>query len=300
MYLYAHKKSTIYKGFSLAIAAAILWGVSGTLAQFLFQKREINVEWLITVRMLLSGICLLSFAKTSERAPIFKIWKTKNDRLQLLAFSIFGMLAVQYTYFAAIKHSNAATATVLQYAGPIIIAIYLAFKHKRLPSLLELFAIILAIIGTFLLVTNGNINTLAISNTALFFGLGSAVALAIYTLMPITLLSKHKSSVVIGWSLLCGGIAFSFMKAPWDIQGVWDTKTYLFTALIILFGTVFPFYFYLTSVKLIGGQKASLLASAEPLSATFLAVSWLHVPFSLWDWIGTFCIIATVFILSKK
>ncbi|WP_317166828.1 DMT family transporter [Sphingobacterium sp. B16(2022)] len=290
----------MYKGFSLAIAAAILWGVSGTLAQFLFQKREINVEWLITVRMLLSGICLLSFAKTSERAPIFKIWKTKNDRLQLLAFSIFGMLAVQYTYFAAIKHSNAATATVLQYAGPIIIAIYLAFKHKRLPSLLELFAIILAIIGTFLLVTNGNINTLAISNTALFFGLGSAVALAIYTLMPITLLSKHKSSVVIGWSLLCGGIAFSFMKAPWDIQGVWDTKTYLFTALIILFGTVFPFYFYLTSVKLIGGQKASLLASAEPLSATFLAVSWLHVPFSLWDWIGTFCIIATVFILSKK
>jgi len=294
------KKSTIYKGFSLAIAAAILWGVSGTLAQFLFQKREINVEWLITVRMLLSGICLLSFAKTSERAPIFKIWKTKNDRLQLLAFSIFGMLAVQYTYFAAIKHSNAATATVLQYAGPIIIAIYLAFKHKRLPSLLELFAIILAIIGTFLLVTNGNINTLAISNTALFFGLASAVALAIYTLMPMILLSKHKSSVVIGWSLLCGGIAFSFMKAPWDIQGVWDTKTYLFTALIILFGTVFPFYFYLTSVKLIGGQKASLLASAEPLSATLLAVSWLHVPFSLWDWIGTFCIIATVFILSKK
>lgn len=294
------KKSTIYKGFSLAIAAAILWGVSGTLAQFLFQKREISVEWLITVRMLLSGICLLSFAKTSERAPIFKIWKTKNDSLQLLAFSIFGMLAVQYTYFAAIKHSNAATATVLQYAGPIIIAIYLAFKHKRLPSLLELFAIILAIIGTFLLVTNGNINTLAISNTALFFGLASAVALAIYTLMPMTLLSKHKSSVVIGWSLLCGGIAFSFMKAPWDIQGVWDTKTYLFTALIILFGTVFPFYFYLTSVKLIGGQKASLLASAEPLSATLLAVSWLHVPFSLWDWIGTFSIIATVFMLSKK
>ncbi|MCS3554461.1 MULTISPECIES: DMT family transporter [unclassified Sphingobacterium] len=294
------KKSTIYKGFSLAIAAAILWGVSGTLAQFLFQKREINVEWLITVRMLLSGICLLSFAKTSERAPIFKIWKTKNDRLQLLAFSIFGMLAVQYTYFAAIKHSNAATATVLQYAGPIIMAIYLACKYKRLPSLLELFAIILAIVGTFLLVTNGNINTLAISNTALFFGLASAVALAIYTLMPAELLSKHKSSVVIGWSLLCGGIAFSFMKAPWDIQGVWDTKTYLFTALIILLGTVFPFYFYLTAVTLIGGQKASLLASAEPLSATLLAVSWLHIPFSLWDWIGTFCIISTVFLLSKK
>lgn len=293
-------KSTIYKGISLAIAAAILWGVSGTLAQFLFQERSINVEWLISIRMLLSGICLLTFAKSKERSPIFEIWKTKNDSLQLIAFSILGMLAVQYTYLAAIKHSNAATATVLQYAGPILITIYLSCKHKRVPNPIELFAIILAIVGTFLLVTNGNINTLVISSSALFFGLASAVALAIYTLMPSELLSKHKSSVVIGWSLLCGGIIFSFIKAPWDIQGVWDTKTYLFTAIIILFGTVFPFYFYLTAVKLIGGQKASLLASAEPLSATLLAVSWLHVPFSSWDWIGTFCIISTVFLLSKK
>lgn len=45
------------------------------------------------------------------------------------------MLMVQYTYFAAIKHSNAATATVLQYAGPVIIAIYLAIKNKKSPDL---------------------------------------------------------------------------------------------------------------------------------------------------------------------
>ncbi|WP_158500299.1 hypothetical protein [Sphingobacterium sp. ML3W] len=40
----------------------------------------------------------------------------------------------------------------------------------------------------------------------------------------------------------------------------------------------FSFYFYLTPVKLIGGHKAYLLASAEPLSATLMAVFSLHVP----------------------
>ncbi|WP_370900138.1 EamA family transporter [Chryseobacterium gossypii] len=142
--------------------------------------------------------------------------------MQLVTFSITGMLAVQYTYFAAIKHSNAATATVLQYAGPVFIAIYLAFRNKKLPLFLEVIAIILAVAGTFLLVTHGNIGSLSISPTALFFGIASAITLAIYTLQPVKLLSKYKSSVVIGWGMFCGGVVFSFVKAPWAIEGIWD------------------------------------------------------------------------------
>src|SRR5690554_6881412 len=114
--------SQIIKGFVLAVVAAILWGVSGTFAQFLFQQREINVEWLITVRLLVSGSILLLFAKFGEKGDLWSIWENKKDAVQLVVFSITGMLAVQYTYFAAINHSNAATATVLQYAGPVLIA----------------------------------------------------------------------------------------------------------------------------------------------------------------------------------
>ncbi|ASW73460.1 transporter [Chryseobacterium piperi] len=288
-----------FKGFFLAVLAALLWGVSGTFGQFLFQQRGINIEWMITVRMLVSGICLLLFARFGEKLDLFEIWKNKKDAIQLAVFSITGMLAVQYTYFAAIKYSNAATATVLQYAGPVVIAIYLACKNKKVPILLELLAIILAVLGTFLLVTHGDIDQLSISGTALFFGLASAVALAIYTLQPVRLLSKYKSSVVIGWGMFCGGFAFSFVKAPWDVEGVWDIQTYWYTAFIVIFGTLTAFYAYLTAVQIIGGQKTSLLASAEPLSATILAVLWLHVSFSTIDWLGSLLIVSTVFLLSR-
>ncbi|WP_427873441.1 DMT family transporter [Flavobacterium sp. MMS24-S5] len=291
---------SIFKGFLLAIIAAIFWGISGTFGQFLFQERRINVEWLITVRMLVSGIILLFYSKISEKTALFEIWKSKKDAFQLLLFSIAGMLSVQYTYFAAIKHSNAATATILQFCGPIIIAVYLALKFKKLPKAKETLAIILAVTGTVLLVTHGNLNKLAISGTALFFGLSSAVALAIYTLQPAKLLHKYKPSVVIGWGMFCGGFAFSFIKAPWQIEGQWDSLTFLYTALIIVFGTLIAFTFYLNSVKIIGAQKASLLASAEPLAATILAVYWLKTPFSVIDWMGSLLIISTVFLLSKS
>lgn len=292
--------SPVFKGFILAIGAAVLWGVSGTFAQFLFQQREVNVEWLITIRMLSSGSLLLLFGRFGQRAAIGSIWNNKKDAVQLAIFSITGMLAVQYTYFAAIKHSNAATATVLQYAGPVIIAVYLAFKHKRLPRPLEFVAIALAVLGTFLLVTHGDISTLSISGLAFFFGIASAFALAIYTLQPGPLLIKYKSSVVIGWSMFLGGIVFCFVKAPWEVEGIWDWSAYLSAAFIILFGTLIPFYAYLTAVKIIGGQKTSLLASAEPLSATILAVVWLNVSFSAMDWLGSICIISTIFLLSRK
>lgn len=292
--------SAVIKGFSLAILAAVFWGISGTFGQFLFQSRGIDVTWLITVRMLVSGSLLLLLARFGEKADVFTVWRNRKDAIRLLIFSITGMLAVQYTYFAAIKHSNAATATVLQYFGPIIIAGFLAVKHKRLPRLHEAFAILLAVTGTFLLVTHGNFHTLAISGMALFLGLASAVALAVYTLQPKVLLLKYKPTVVIGWGMFCGGIAISFVKAPWSTAGVWDVYTYLSTAMIVIFGTLIAFTFYLYAVKIIGGQKASLLASAEPLAAAILAVYWLKAPFTLMDWAGSFCIISTVFLLSKS
>ncbi|MDH5033148.1 MULTISPECIES: DMT family transporter [Chryseobacterium] len=284
----------------MAVLAALFWGVSGTFAQFLFQQRGINIEWLITIRLLISGICLLLYAKLADKTELFEIWKNKKDAIQLVVFSITGMLAVQYTYFAAIKYSNAATATVLQYAGPVIIAVYLAFKNKRVPVLVEIAAIVLAVLGTFLLVTHGDTSSLSVSGIALFFGLASAVALAVYTLQPVKLLSKYKSSLIIGWGMFCAGIVFSFVKAPWDIQGVWDMQTFGYTAFIVLFGTLIAFYFYLSAVQIIGGQKTSLLASMEPLSATILAVLWLNVSYSLIDWIGSIFIISTIFLLSIK
>ena len=45
-----------FKGIALVIFGATLWGISGTVAEFLFQKNSFTTEWLVVVRLLLSGI----------------------------------------------------------------------------------------------------------------------------------------------------------------------------------------------------------------------------------------------------
>lgn len=285
-------------GIAMVLIGASLWGVSGTVAQYLFHQHGFTAEWLVVARLLLSGLLLLGFAYKKEGQRIWAVWKVKKDALSLLAFSILGMLAVQYTYFAAITHSNAATATILQYLGPVIITLYVAARMKRLPTSKELAAVILAVIGTFLLVTQGNVRSLSISGWALFWGLSSAAALAFYTLQPYKLLKEWGSLIIVGWGMLVGGIGFSFVHPPWRLVGQWSPSAALAVVFIIIFGTLIAFYCYLESLKYLSASETSLLASVEPLSAAFTSVVWLKVSFGLPEWSGTLCIIATIALLS--
>ncbi|RWX02416.1 DMT family transporter [Flavobacterium cerinum] len=283
-----------------ALSAAIIWGVNGTMVQYLVVTKAMDIEWLITLRLLIPGIILLLISCfSSKRKQIIDVWKNKKDALALMVFSI-AMIAVQYTFFATIKASNAATATIIQYLAPVLIALYYAIVNLKRPSQKETIALILALTGTFLLATGGNINTIAISGTAIFWGLLSAAGLAFYAIQPVRLLKEYSANIVIGWAMLMGGILFSFVHAPWDVSGTWDLTTLSLFAFIVLIGGLLAFSFYLRSVKIIGGYITTLLTSVEPLTATIIAIVWLKVAFGIPELIGGVCVISTVFLLSKK
>lgn len=285
-------------GMALVITSALLWGISGIAAQYLFQQQGFSPGWLVVIRLLVSGVILLGIAFRKNRSDFWKIWRSKQDRLNLILFGILGVLGVQYTYFMAIDYGNAATATVLQYLAPVIIACYIALQMRRLPNMKEVIAIAMALLGTFLLVTHGNLNSLSISRPALFWGIVSAVAMAFYTLNPRRLLAAYGSLIVTGWAMLVGGIGFSFIHPPWKFQGEWSITALIAVVFIVLFATVVAFYCFLESLNYLSAPEASLLSCIEPVASAVLAVIWLQVPFGYTDWAGTFCIVTTVGMLA--
>jgi drug/metabolite transporter (DMT)-like permease len=293
-----NKSRGIILGFSMALGAAIFWGISGTSAQFLFDQREMDPAWLVSWRLVWSGFILVVLQSLRKGNDLFRIWKKPADLVQLLIFSLFGMVSVQYTYFYSINQSNAATATVLQYMGPVLVVAFYALKSRRWPGVVEYLALILALAGTLLLVTHGSISTLVISQKALLWGILSAFTLAAYTILPVQLLQRFSAATVTGWSMLIGGLLFSLYTQPWYVSGLWNAGTWLAFGYIILFGTVIAFMFFLSSLNLIGAQTASLLCCVEPLSAALTAMFWLQVPFGGMDWLGTLCILSTVVILT--
>ena len=287
-------------GILLALTGAILWGGSGVAGQYLLQDCSFSTEWLVGVRMLVSGALLLLFDFIFHRQNLLTVFAEKRDALEILAFAVFGMLGVQYTYFAAIKYSNAATGTILQYLMPVIIVFYTALRTKKWPRPVEVLCVLLAVLGTFLLVTHGSLDALAISPSALFWGLLSAFAAAFYTVQPKRLICKWRPTLVTGWGMLLGGLLFLPISQPWNFGGQMDLTALLLFAYIILFGTVIAFGCYLGSLQYIQPAETSILGSAEPLAAILLSVVLLHVAFGLCDLLGAASILATVIILAKQ
>ena len=287
-------------GVLFTVVGALLWGVSGTSGQFLLQHRGLTSGWLVAVRMLMAGLILLVLCYKKEEGAIFRVWKDKRDRLDMFLFAALGLSFCQYTYFATISHSNAGTATVLQFLAPVLIMVYLSFKNSRLPRPAEMTAIIFAVAGIFLLATHGRFDSLSTSKEALTYGLLSAVAVVIYNLQPVRLIKTYGTLLSLGWGMLIGGILLSIMYQPWRIIGTWDIAAFASLLVIILFGTVISFSLYLEGVQRIGATVGSLLSSAEPLSATFLSVVWLGTSLHWTDLVGIVLILSTVFLLTLK
>ena len=287
-----------FEGVLLAFLASTFWGVSGVCVQFLVQHRGISIEWLVTMRLLSSGILLLSI--TAMRGnDLWSIWRNRNSVIKMLIFGTIGILGVQYTFFAAIKFSNAATATILQYLGPVLIFGYLAIQHKKAPRPLEWISVMLSLIGIFLLVTHGDPVNLHISGQAMFWGILSAFTLALYTLQPLSLMVKYDTSVILGWGFLIGGLFLSLLFPTWHVTGIWDLATVANTSYIIIFGTLLAFYFYMKAVKMVGAKVASLIATVEPLAATVVGIYWLHIHFDGMDWLACACIMTSIICISS-
>ena len=267
-------KSKTARGIFFTLAGGTMWGFSGTCGQYLFTYKNLDSAWVTVTRMICAGIILLVLAFIKQRKEMKEIMQDKRDRRQLFIFSIFGLMFCQYSYMTAISHSNAGTATVLQYLGPVLIMIVSCFMAKKLPSGREVFAIILAVAGTFLLATHGNIHSLVISNLGLAWGLLSAVALMSYTMLPEKIIGRWGSTVVTGYGMLIGGIFLFFATRYWTVRVTFDLGTVLGLAAIVLIGTALSFTLYLQGVSDIGSVKASMLACIEPVSATVISALW--------------------------
>lgn len=292
-------KNKKWLGILMVVISSVLWGVSGTVSQYLFNNASISVSCVVSIRMFTAGVMLIFISVyKGNKDKVTGIWKDKYSRLHIIIYSIFGMLGVQFTYFTTIAKSNAAIATLLQYLAPVIIIIYSLIRLKQKISFYETAALFMALGGTFLLLTNGNIKTLTISREAFFWGIMSAFALAFYTLYVKNLL-KWPSSVIIGWSMVIGGFILGLFVHDWGaVREFLRLDILLSMVFIVILGTLIPFYFFIESLRYINAKEASLLSCSEPLSALVTSIIWLHVSFGAYQFTGAFLIILMIVMLT--
>lgn len=287
------------KGTMMTLAAGLAWGISGISGQYLM-SHGVHVNLLTSLRLLITGIFLLSLARSKQKKHLVAAWKQPKFLKQVLLFSIFGLVLNQYAFLRAIHLTNAGTATVLQYMAPILILSIVCILNRQRPTSFEIIAIAMAILGTYMIATHGKLGSLAITPKGLMWGLGSAITYSIYILLPVKLIHEWGSTIVIGSGMFIGGILFSLVTKAWQYPLQINVMSILAYIGIIGIGTIFAYTFFLKGVSIVGAVKGSLLASVEPVSSVFLTVLVLGEIFYPIDLLGMLFIFLAVTLISYK
>ena len=285
-------------GILMTIAGGCLWGLSAACGQFLFDVKGATAKWMVPIRLILAGSLMLFYYIIREKKEAFRIWKKKRDAIDVMIYGLAGLMLCQFTYYYTIELSNAGTATVLQYISPVLIMILVCISEKRIPKIMEVVALVLAVLGIFLIATHGDIKHLAISKEALVIGLFSAWTVVIYNMQPKRLMRYYPTPYLLAWGMVIGGIVLAMLFKPWQYEVHVDLGVILAFGTIVLLGTISSFSLYMQGVKLIGPGRASLYCCVEPIAATLICAVWLKEAFAAIDIVGFLCIIATILILG--
>lgn len=285
-------------GVFITILGGVLWGLSGSCGQYLFEYKGVTSKWLVPIRLMTAGITMLLWYVLRERGQAFRIWKKRRDAVDVLIYGIAGLMLCQFSYFSTIELSNAGTATVIQYISPVIIVVLVCMMERRMPKIVEVVSLALAVAGIFVIATHGNIRQMVISKEALVMGLISAATVVLYNMQPRRLLLYYPTPYLLGWGMTIGGAVLALLFRPWEYRYTMDAGFLLALMAIIYLGSMVAFSFYMQGVKMIGPARASLYACVEPIAATVLSAVWLKVPFTAIDFLGFAMIIATILMLG--
>ena len=111
----------IAKGSFLALFGAVCWGVSGCVAQYLFEYEGMDSNWLTPLRLGLAGVVLFLYyllRSKKDRQALFAPWRDPRDAIDLVIYGLVGVSGLPVPLFLTISFQRPGLQTILQNLSP--------------------------------------------------------------------------------------------------------------------------------------------------------------------------------------
>ncbi|WP_165062536.1 DMT family transporter [Adlercreutzia sp. ZJ154] len=301
----------MWAGIAFTLLGGTLWGISGTSVQFLTTEGGAPPTLVTLMRVVLGGSLFFTFLLIRKRATVRAVFTSRRTIAGILLFA-FSLYANQLCYAQTVQITNAGTATVLQMLGSVFVMLFVCTTTHKLPRVKEFIGLVIAIIATVLIATQGNIYVLSIDPAGLAWGIATGLSTAFYILVPkrFGLFEQFGSVVVVGLGMFLGTIfaipiyavqSAGAMNAVSVLSGFGAFEWLVFIVGLVIVGTIGGYGFYLHGVSIVGSVKGSLLGAIEPVSATIMAALWLGTAFTMYDIVGMLLMcIMVVFITTDE
>ena len=252
----------------LVFLATVFWGTTATLARSVFRDDRVPAQTVVELRLTIAAGLLFVWLAARNRAAL---QVRPGDRLYLVILGLFGVAAVQGSYYYSISKLGVGLAILLQYVAPSLIVLWEIARGRR-PSPPTVIAVTLALAGTALLV--GGIDTAAIHASALDWTVGasSAVIFAFYVLASKRALARYAPETVLVYTFAIAAAFWAAVTPPWRIVAAgYSGRLWFKFALLGVFSTLVPFRCFYAGLKRLPPVEAGVIATAEPVVAILSA-----------------------------
>ena len=284
-------------GYIYVVFAALMWGLSGSSAKFLFNS-GITPFQLVQLRLTISA-ALLFLCLLVRFSSLLRI--DYKDIFYFILFGTVGMAGVQFTYLFAISKIKVAAAILLQYLAPSFIALHSVVFMREKPSQRTLIALIGAILGCYLVVGAYNIEIISMNIVGIISGILSAITFAWYSIHGEYGMRRYNPWTVLFYALFFGAVVWNILHPPLEaFMHDYSLLQWLWILYIGVLGTLVPFGLYLEGINLIRSTRASITATLEPITAGIISYIFLNEIMETLQIIGGIIVIASIILLQLR
>lgn len=256
---------------------------------------------LTNIRMCIAGLILIIISSRRK-----KFWLTlgilrKRLRLWLdvAIYGIIGVMFMQFTYFQGISIGGAAATTVICYTCPAMVVIWESFYHKKFPRRGEVLAVVLAMVGVFLLVTGGNPTKLLVPMGCVLWSLASGAAFAFSAIFPKHLFAEKVDTYFLtGVGMFIGGLSTFALIDEKNWLPFLEAEVLFDVSWIIIFGTVAAFLSFNAGLKFLTPEEASITVTTEPAASVVISWAIFGTKFGLIESFGIIFVLLAIIVPS--
>lgn len=285
-------------GTALVLLAGSLWGMIGIFVRRLNEWGLESME-VVTVRAVLTTVLLVLAFLLFKR----ELLKIKLKHIWCFIGTGFGsIIFFNFCYFKTVTMTSLSVAAVLLYTAPAMVMVMSLFLFHEKLTRKKIVALLCSFIGC-MLVTGIIGSSVTLSVTSILFGLGSGFGYALYTIFSRYALERgyHPLTITVYTFIVAtvGLIPFVSWKEI-AVTVTADSRHVVVCLLFAIVSTVIPYFTYTVGLTYVESSKASIMASIEPVVATFIGIVYFKEKPNAVGLLGVVLVLGSIAILAGK
>lgn len=283
----------------LMVVATFFW--AGAFIAGKYGVQEFSPLALTFFRFLLASIIIFMIMVKYET----KNWHLKREDWKVILFlGTIGMIGYHILFFAALKYTTSTNASIIAATNPMITSILAASFANEGLSGKRLGAILIALTGVILTITNWDLSVLSrmAFNKGDILMLLAVICWASYSVVSKRVMSKYSPLILSTYSfIVCTVLLIPFVIWEELTTGFLSSTTWLGWSSVIymaVFPTVIGYLIQQFSFKAIGAGRTNIFINLVPVFSIILATLILHEQFSGLKLISAGIIIIGVYLNS--